>query len=317
MSYVPMRPHPAPRQYDVGDKVSVLVRAGDGKKRFVKQTVADCKKRNGIWYYQLFGTDEQRSENELTFIGSRFVRRTTQKTEKRFRKNTQPAPKRVAKTRKSKRLSGRLEAERPEAERLDAARKRLPPPEETESPEYTSTLGDEDLSSDEQVTLPKGTSNSEDVTLFDDIGDYEESSPSDRNPYTGWIGILTNTPCQSEDRVRATADTGSKYNFVSMNTLRRFHLEDEIRALPRPCAFAGINGVVMENRVIHITVMASNESYSRRIRCFVRDNPPFDLILGTNFIQLNGFAFVNPALPLQAIDFTKGKASEHDATCKV
>lgn len=151
------------------------------------------------------------------------------------------------------------------------------------------------------------------LPILEEIEDtIEETSPNDRNPFTGWVAFLTNPALQNEDRVRATADTGTEVNFVSMNALRRFGLDGGVRTMPRPSAFAGIDGVVTESKVIDVTVMASNESYSRRIECLVRDNPPFDLILGRKFIAENGFAFVNPVLPLEAVEFTDGKASEHD-----
>ena len=137
-----------------------------------------------------------------------------------------------------------------------------------------------------------------------DVVSQKSKDSIESNVFESWVRVAGNE--ELVIKARAIADTGCHDNWISMDVLERAKMNDQIRSLPRALRFEGFASLVEARSEVELTIIAANTSFSRRIWFYVHDDPPFDMVLGREYLKKNMFAFYKPALMLRKPRRSKG-----------
>ena len=108
---------------------------------------------------------------------------------------------------------------------------------------------------------------------------------------------------------RGILDSGCEQNWVTLDLIRRAHLEGKIIRNRHSSLYTGFGNQNIEPKgKISLTWYANEGSKSRETEFLVSDQGPFDLLLGRQFIfSENIFIFNQAALVLRAAPISDGK----------
>ena len=104
-------------------------------------------------------------------------------------------------------------------------------------------------------------------------------------------------------------DTGCDEDWVSMEIIKRAHLENQVARNPDSRIYVGFGGKHIESKhKVKITWYANNSTKTRQTEFLIAEQGPFDLLIGKKFIfSENIFIFNQAALVLRAAPISDRK----------